>query len=244
MGAGHHDLRQLYLPGRSVLHRLAPEAKLLGALLFVLVMVATPREQVWAFAVYGTIVAALAQTASLGMATFARRLTVEAPFVAFALLLPLVAPDGWWAAWNILAKATLGVAVSVLLTATTTVPDLITALGRLRVPASLTTILSFMVRYLDVILQEVQRMHVARLSRGDDPRWLGQVRGIAATAGAAFVRCYERGERVHLAMLARGYDGALPGATSDAARPLTWAAALTLPAVALLVATGAWLLQP
>jgi cobalt/nickel transport system permease protein len=30
---------------------------------------------------------------------------------------------------------------------------------------------------------------------------------LASTAGALFIRSYERGERVHLAMLSRGYDG-------------------------------------
>ena len=29
-------------------------------------------------------------------------------------------------------------------------------------------------------------------------------------AGVLFIRSYERGERVHLAMLSRGYDGHLP----------------------------------
>ena len=234
-------VRELHLPGSSPLHRLAPEAKVAAAGLFVLAVVATPREQVWAFAGYGAAILVLARLATLPMATLARRLTVELPFVAFALLLPLVAPDGWWAAWNILAKATLGVATSVVLTATTPVSDLIVALRRLHVPVALTTILTFMVRYLDVIVGEVQRMQVARLSRADDPRWLWQVRGVARTAGNAFVRCYERGERVHLAMLARGYDGTVPAPLVPAASAGAWAAALVLPAAAAAVATGAWL---
>ena len=66
-------------------------------------------------------------------------------------------------------------------------------------------IASFMVRYGEVLAGDLRRMRIARLSRGDDPRWLWQVRGIARTAGALFVRSYERGERVYVAMLARGY---------------------------------------
>ena len=74
-------------------------------------------------------------------------------------------------------------------------------------------------------------MHVARQSRGYDPRWLWQVRGMAASAGTLFVRSYERGERVYLAMLARGYDGTMPvleGRRRTAAD--WWAAALPLAA--------------
>ena len=33
---------------------------------------------------------------------------------------------------------------------------------------------------------------------------------LARAMGALFIRSYERGERVHLAMLSRGYDGRLP----------------------------------
>lgn len=79
------------------------------------------------------IVVGIAAAAAIGM-TLARRLVVEVPFVAFAVLLPIVgrAPrievgivslshPGLWAAWNILAKGTLGVAVSALLTHTTSV---------------------------------------------------------------------------------------------------------------------------
>jgi cobalt/nickel transport system permease protein len=33
---------------------------------------------------------------------------------------------------------------------------------------------------------------------------------LARSLGALFIRSYERGERVHLAMLARGYDGTMP----------------------------------
>ena len=55
--------------------------------------------------------------------------------------------EGLWAAWNIVAKGTLGVATSVILAATTPVPELLRGLERLRLPAAFTTIAGFMVRY-------------------------------------------------------------------------------------------------
>ena len=79
-------------------------------------------------------------------------------------------------------------------------------------PRPIVGIASFMVRYGEVLAGDVRRMRIARLSRGDDPRWLWQVAGIARTAGALFVRSYERGERVYVAMLARGYGFAQPAA--------------------------------
>ena len=61
-----------------------------------------------------------------------------------------------------------------------------------------------MLRYLDVLVGEARRMRVARISRGDDPRFLWQLRGFAAGIGALFLRAFERGERVYLAMVSRG----------------------------------------
>ena len=123
---------------------------------------------------------------------------------------------GLWAAWNIVAKGTLGVLAAIVLASTTPVADLLLGLERLRVPRVLTSIAGFMVRYLDVIAGEAARMRIARASRGYDPRWLWQARAIAASAGTLFVRSYERGERVHLAMCSRGYAGV--DARSPAAR--------------------------
>ena len=77
-------------------------------------------------------------------------------------------------------------------------------------------------------------MRIARISRGDDPRWLWQVAGLARTAGALFVRSYERGERVYVAMLARGYGGAMTvdalGGTRGTAA--SWSRALVAPLLA------------
>ena len=65
-------------------------------------------------------------------------------------------------------------------------------------------ILGFMVRYLDVVTDEMRRMRVALASRGFTARNPRHWPVIARSAGALFIRSYERGERVHLAMLSRG----------------------------------------
>ena len=219
---------------------LPPQCKVLATFLFVLAVVATPREAFWAFAVHAAVVVAVAAAARIPPAWLARRLTIELPFVAFAFFLPFLSPDGWWAAWNILAKGTLGVAASSVLVATTEVPDLLHGLERLRLPRPLTSIASFMVRYVDVIVDDMRRMRIARESRGYDPRWLWQARAVASSAGALFVRSYERGERVYLAMVSRGFDGTFPVLDDRRASPAQWAAALAVPAVAMLVAATAW----
>lgn len=220
MSGAHTGPDALYVPGAGPVHRAAPEAKVLGTLAFVTAAVATPREVLWAFAAHAGVAATAVVVAGLPLAVVARRLRVAVPFVAFALFLPIVgaAPrvdvlgaslsqPGLWAAWNVLAKATLGVVAAVTLAGTTPVSDLLRGLQRLRAPRVIVEIAGFMVRYLEVIGGEARRMHVARQSRGYDPRWLWQAQGVAASIGTLFVRSYERGERVQLAMASRGYAG-------------------------------------
>ena len=99
-------------------------------------------------------------------------------------------------------------------------PEFLRGFERLHMPRAFTSTLSFMIRYLDVIADEMRRMQVARESRGYDPRWIWQAKAVAASAGALFIRSYERGERVYLAMLSRGYDGHDAAGRRDAgARP-------------------------
>jgi cobalt/nickel transport system permease protein len=239
MGAGHPGPGRVYRQVDSPVHRLAPEAKVAAAVAFTVAVVATPREAVWAFAGDVAVVLLVARCATVGPWTLLRAARLQLPFLAFAILLPVVGGEprvdvvgvalseaGLWAAWSILAKGTLGVLAATLLVATTTVPDILTALRRLRMPAAMVAIAGAMVRYLEVLAGEVARMDVARSSRAFDGRWWWQARAVAAGAGALFVRSYERGERVHLAMLSRGFDGAMPDLDTTAPRGPVRAAAL------------------
>lgn len=253
MAASH--LQRLYVDGSSFLHRWPAQCKLLAMVLFVFAVVATRREAVWALVVDAAVLLTMALAARLPVLVLAKRLVVGAPFLVFALLLPFVArgprtdigplslsSDGLWGTWNILAKGTLGLGASILLVATTTVPDLIRGLGRLRVPAVITSILTFMVRYSDVTMDELHRMRIARLSRAHDPRWLWQVRAVTQTAGALFIRSYERGERVHLAMRARGYTGHIPRLASGDGRATRrqWVGSSLVVIAAAAAATASW----
>jgi len=245
-GGGHSHL--LYHHGDSVVHRLPAHVKVVSLVAFVLVVVATPAQMYWAFAGYALALVVVAMAAGLTTRFVVRRMVVEIPFVAFALLMPVVSrgervdvlgislsEDGLIAGWNILAKATLGVVAAIILAGTTDVRALLVGLRRLRVPARLVEIAAFMVRYADVIGDDVQRMRVARESRGFEGRHLGHLRVVAQGAGALFVRSYERGERVYLAMLSRGYDGTMP--MLDSARPerRQWLVACLLPLAAGLI---------
>ncbi|MEU6243157.1 cobalt ECF transporter T component CbiQ [Streptomyces sp. NPDC047024] len=253
MGAGH--AHRLYRHGHSPVHTLPPHTKLAATLAFVVVVVATPREAMWAFGAYAVLLACVAYRARVPAGFLLRRLLIEVPFVAFAVLMPFVAEgarthwlglslsvDGLWGAWNVLAKGTLGVAASVLLAATTDLRELLLGLQRLKLPPLLVQIASFMIRYGDVVTDEMRRMRIARESRGFEARGVRHWGVLAKSAGALFIRSYERGERVHLAMMSRGYSGTMPVIDEITASRAQWSYALTLPATALLVCLLGWAL--
>jgi cobalt/nickel transport system permease protein len=219
----------------------------------VLAVVATPREAFWAFGAFAAMLAAATAIALVPPGFVARRMVVEAPFLLFAFFLPIVGQGervevlGWslsqsglWAAWNILAKATLGAWASILLAATTQIPDLLDGFRRLRMPRVITAIMGFMVRYLDVIIGEWNRMRVALRSRAYRPRNLRQAGALAAASGSLFIRSYERGERVYLAMLSRGFRGEMPDLETDGAATAQWLGAGAVVALAAAIAALGW----
>jgi len=109
--------------------------------------------------------------------------------------------------WNILAKAWLSILSLILLTSTTRFSNLLRSLEKLRLPRVMTMILSFMYRYIFVLIDEAMRMKQARDSRNFGGGRLRQLRTIGNMIGTLFIRSYERGERVYAAMVARGFDG-------------------------------------
>ena len=247
MGAGH--AHALYVHEHSLVHRLPPQVKLVAAFGFVFLVAITPREAMWGFLVYGLAISAVAIASKIRPGFMALRMLGILPFVAFAFLIPFVASgeqievlglrvskEGLWAAWNILAKASIGAATSIVLAATTEVPDILAGMSRLKVPAVLTSIAGFMIRYLELIVEEIGRIRVAMASRGYDPRWLWQAKPIAASAGAMFVRSYERGERVYDAMVSRGFHGEMPELRRRDPSSRDWLIGALLPALGLLVA--------
>jgi cobalt/nickel transport system permease protein len=221
MGGSHGH--QLHFHGHSRVHRAPAHLKVVALVVFMLVVVATPRGWWPAYAAYLGLLLAVVALSRVPPTYIAKRMVVEVPFVFFALLLPFVAAgprtdflgltvseSGLHAGAKLLVTATLGVIASLTLAATTEPQALLQGLARLRMPALLVQIMGFMIRYLEVVTDELGRMKVARESRGftaSNPRHWPV---LARSFGALFIRSYERGERVHLAMLSRGYTGRLP----------------------------------
>ncbi len=213
----------------SPVHALDGRAKLIAALVLVLGIVTTPALQALEFAFLVMLLAAVGVIARLPLKRVLARSAAVLPFVAMlALFAPLQAQgesitfsnfatswsgSGWIPAWSLLSRVWLAAWCMALLTATTKTPDLLGALARLRVPDVFVVLLSFIARYMHVFASQLVSLRRSLASRAPGLRGRALLRSFGSIAGNLLVRSYERGERVHAAMLARGYTGTLPSTT-------------------------------
>lgn len=166
--------------------------------------------------------------AQLPIRTVAVRSLIEIPFVLFAFLMPFFGTgetievfgltlyeNGILAGLGIIAKGTLGILTAIVLSSTTTAREILRGLEILKIPTLIIQIATFMLRYTNVVNDEMERMRIARASRGFEATGMKHWKILGQSAGALFIRSYERGERVHLAMVSRGYQGLMPQVNSS-----------------------------
>ena len=209
----------------SPVHRLDPRAKILGFLAVTVIAVSTPIAAWPVWAACAAVLLSVAVVARVPARVVWTRARVVLPLVVFvaafmpflrggevvATLGPLdITREGLAVLGTVAAKAAIGTVSAVLLGATTSVPAIIRGLEAMRTPRLLTLIAALMYRYLFVIGEELRRMRAALAARAYRPRHLLQVAALGRMTTALFLRTFSRGERIHLAMLARGYSGQMP----------------------------------
>ena len=110
----------------------------------------------------------------------------------------------------LLLMTRVGTAMSFILLLTLTTPwaNLLKALRSLRVPAIYVQTLGMTLRYLLLLGQIVQDMHLARKSRTlRSQKTRAEQRWVAGQMGMLFQRSLHLSTKVHRAMVARGYQG-------------------------------------
>ncbi len=231
------DLRSLdVLAARdTALARRDPRAKLVVTLLFIVTVVSFDRYRVAALlplALYPTVLAAQGEVPAR---LLLRTLWLASPFAlmvglfnplldrATMLALPGLAISGGWVSFaSIVLRFGLTVSAALVLVAGTGMHPLCAALARFRVPRAFTVQLLFLHRYLFVLAGEAARMNTARRLRAGAQARIG-LAVYASLLGHLLLRAFERAQRIHLAMLARGFDGEL-----RLADPRRWQAADTM----------------
>lgn len=213
----------------TFLQRLDARSKILVFFALLLATVSTPPERVATFPGYLILLVAMVIAGRISFLSLAARSMVALPvIVAGGLLIPVTRlwahPDdpavrlvlvdvsipGLVMAFTVMAKAGLGLLCAVLLTSLTPFPELLEGLRRLRVPATLVTLIGFTHRFTFVLADEALRMKRARDARCYGGRWLWQGTVVGHMVGTLFLRAHDRSERVYHAMLARGFTGTPP----------------------------------
>lgn len=240
----------------SVITRRAPRVRLTGAVLVALAAALLPLGAWPQMAALALLVAGLAALARLRPRDFLRRAAPPLLFVTLVSVAVLVLAPGETVArvgplrvtdagllrfGSAMGRAAVALGAAVILVSTTRFTELVEALRSLRMPAAVTTALGLGYRFLYTLTDEVERLRRAARSRNAGDGSAARRRLVVGITAAALHRSFDRSERVHQAMLARGYAGVIPALEPPAGegRPAVELGALTA-ALALVLAT-AWL---
>jgi cobalt/nickel transport system permease protein len=205
--------------------RLTPRSRLLCVLLLVFAIALTPNGRWGTWAIYASAIAGIILLSRVRLSVLFKRVAVEFVFIGVVLIGTLfrgggqtlfqwgwiqISTEGLTVLGSVSIKALLSLLILNTLTLTTSVPALLHALTALRTPPLLVAILSSMYRYISVLIEEFSSMQKAARSRNlmGNPKRQRVI--VGNMFGSLFIRTYERGERVHQAMLARGYRGLPP----------------------------------
>ncbi len=224
-----HTALEPYRVANSLIHRLDARLKLLATLAFVLTATTLPPSAWGALALLSLVTALLIVVSHTPPMMMLRRSLVALPFVGMiALTLPFtrdgqllwgvqlgrrmlgITDLGLLSFASMLVKGWLSVLVASLLVMTTPFPTLLQAMQALCVPKILILIISFMYRYLFVLVDEalcLQRARLARSAGGSGGTLFWRIKVLGGMIGSLFIRSYARSERIYQAMLSRGYDG-------------------------------------
>lgn len=201
-----HSFIDRYALLDSPLHALEPRTKLLAFIALIIAVLCIPAHGGSLFFAYFFATAMLMGISQIPLAFIIGRAFVILPFIVLA---SLAAP---WRGFSGLAalfiRAILCLILLILLTNTTRFAELLRGMKKLGCPQILAMNLSFLYRYLFVLTEEAQRMKQARdCRRVGRARFGAELKILSAMLGTLLIRSFERAERMHSAMLSRGFAG-------------------------------------
>ncbi|MFQ5685558.1 MAG: cobalt ECF transporter T component CbiQ [Candidatus Scalindua sp.] len=104
-------------------------------------------------------------------------------------------------------KVAGGVMLLLLLSFTTTISKICMAARWMKIQETLIEVLSFVYRYLFLLIEESETMMSSQRSRLGHVTWFKTMKSFGSLAGTLIIRSIIRAENTHTAMVSRGYDG-------------------------------------
>lgn len=188
----------------SCIHRLDVRWKIVMTIAFLTVMLSIPTDRLLPLALTFLYPIGMSLLSKTGYPKLFRRSLIVLPFLVF------VGIFGTWQSFiGILLRGMVSVQTVFLLVQTTGFHRLCRGLQRIGIPAFMANQLLFVYRYLFVMLQEALHMKQACTSRNYGRRSY-PVKLWSTLVGQLFLRSLDRSERIHRAMLSRGFHGNKP----------------------------------
>lgn len=215
------DLKRLDLlaNGDSQIHRLDARAKVLVTLVFILCIVSYNSYELTALFPFFIFPVVMISLAGLPPLFILRKITLICPFVLAVgifnpvfdreILLqlgPLGISGGWISFASITVRSFLTVGAAFILVGVTGFTAVCQALERLGMPQVFAVQLLFLYRYIFVLTEESGRASRARELRSCGKKGQG-IGSFGFLIGHLLLRTWQRAERIHMAMLARGFTG-------------------------------------
>jgi cobalt/nickel transport system permease protein len=224
MGDASHTLQSIdALASRpSTLTGLDLRARILATFAFIVFVVSFDRYTVLALLPFALFPVALCSLGGIPLRWVARHVLVASPFaIMLGILNPLldqaphvnllgvIVSGGWVSFTSILLRFALTVSAALVLVASAGLPAICWGLQQLGVPRVFTLQLLFLHRYAVVLTGEASRMRMAHDLRAGG----GGLRlpHYASLTGHLLLRSLDRAQRIHQAMMARGFNGQLHG---------------------------------
>jgi len=215
------DLKYLDLmaKGNSTIHRLDARAKVLVTLIFILCVVSHNRYELTALFPFFIFPFVMIPLAGLPPRFIIKKIILICPVVlVVGIFNPLFDREillqlgtlgisgGWISFASILTRSILTVGAAFILVGVTGFTAVCQALERMGLPQVFTVQLLFLYRYIFVLTEESARASRARELRSCGRKGLG-IHSFGPLTGHLLLRTWQRAERIHSAMLSRGFTG-------------------------------------
>ncbi len=204
---------------QTALHHLDPRAKLLTTMIFLVTVMSFARYELSGLIPFFLYPIVIVRAGKLPAGYLLKRIGVVLPFVGLigifnplidrAIVMhigPVAISGGWISFFSIVLRCVLTVFAALILIASTGFYGICIALERIGVPNIFAVQLLFVYRYLFVLIDEASRMARARALRSFSKKGFG-ITVWGALIGHLLLRTVDRAQRIHVAMLSRGFDG-------------------------------------
>lgn len=205
----------------TFIHRLDPRIKVITAALFIVCVVSFDKYVISAMLPFAFVLILTMGLAEIPTSYLLKKLLIVSPFAImvgiFNPLLdqqpllqlgPLAISGGWLSFLSILLRFSLTVSAVLVLIASTGFNAVCMAMVKLGMPRIFAVQLLMLYRYIFVLVDEGVRMYQARALRSFRGRGMG-MKTFGHLVGQLLLRTLDRAQRIHLAMLCRGFDGTI-----------------------------------